>query len=207
MITWARLCTWPAFLPSDVCLSEWVIVQYFAFKGHYTFVLSHVLKQWVTKHLESIIYSSPPTPQHFLVLQPYSKINYMPHMCSGALFNWVLSHPPWLRPLYQLCSDWSRTHGTVQTFLFTDNGGCRSSGAQMLQIFFSVPFPDLWLSTILFGRSTANTVDFMNWFVLLHALSYLGPCIDMCAPSQIMSNQFKFTADGLQSCAVSPFFI
>lgn len=83
------------------CLYEWVIVQYFAFKGHYSTAHAHA--------------SFPPPPHNFL-LQPYSKIDYVMHMCSGALFNLVLSHPPWLRPFYQVCSDCFRTHGTVQTF-------------------------------------------------------------------------------------------
>ncbi len=39
--------------------------------------------------------------------------------------------------------------------------------------------------------STDNSIDFMAWFVLWHALLTVGPYIDRCVPFQIMSNQLN----------------
>ncbi len=51
--------------------------------------------------------------------------------------------------------------------------------------------PDVCLDTILSRRSTDNSLDFMAWFVLLHALLTVGPYIDRCVPFQIMPNQLN----------------
>jgi len=76
---------------------------------------------------------------------------------------------------------------------FTDDGGhCAHWGLQCCRN-FSVPSPDLCLDTILSQRSTDNSLDFLAWFVLWHALSTMGPYIDRCVPFQITSNQLNLT--------------
>jgi len=56
---------------------------------------------------------------------------------------------------------------------------------------FLYPSPDLCLDTILSWRSIDNSLDFMAWFVLWHALFTVGTYIDRCVPFQIMSNQLN----------------
>ena len=56
---------------------------------------------------------------------------------------------------------------------------------------FWYPSPNLCLDTILSLSSTDNSFDLMFWFLLWHALSTVGPYIDRCVPSQIMSNQLN----------------
>ena len=53
------------------------------------------------------------------------------------------------------------------------------------------PSPDLCLDTIISRSSTDNSLDFMTWFLLWHALSTVGHYIDRCVPFQIMSNQLN----------------
>ncbi len=58
---------------------------------------------------------------------------------------------------------------------------------------FLHPCPDLCLDRILPRRSKENSLDFMAWFVLWHALLPVGPYIDRCVPFQIMSNQLNLS--------------
>ncbi len=54
-----------------------------------------------------------------------------------------------------------------------------------------VPFPDLWLNTILSWRSTDNSLGFMARFVLWHEVLPVGHYRDRCLPFQIISNQLN----------------
>ena len=62
---------------------------------------------------------------------------------------------------------------------------------------FWYSFPDLCLNTFLSRGTTDSFFDLMAWFLLWHALSTVGPCIDRCVLFQIQSIQF--TTGGLQS--------
>ena len=63
---------------------------------------------------------------------------------------------------------------------------------------FLYPSRDLCLDTILSWRSADNSLDFMAWFVLWHALSTVGPYIDRCVPFQIMSSSINWIVETSQ---------
>ena len=69
---------------------------------------------------------------------------------------------------------------------------------------FNAAETDRCFDTILSRRSTDNSLDFMAWFELCHALSTVGPYIDTCVPFQIMSNQLNLPqVIKLYSCTIS----
>lgn len=75
-----RLCSWPAFLPSDVCVSESLSILHLKDYSTVTCCQRHHELQSSWKVFTTIqFFLSPP---HFLVFQPYFKIDYIMHMCS-----------------------------------------------------------------------------------------------------------------------------
>ena len=98
-----------------------------------------------------------------------------PQRNSGALSEWT-----------------SKSHGDSKLLLFKNDGGHCVLGELQCCINVLLPFPlDLCLDTILSRSSMDNWFDLMAWFLHWHALSTMGPYIDMCLPFQIMSNQFN----------------
>jgi hypothetical protein len=81
--------------------------------------------------------------------------------------------------------------GGSKLFPFKNDGGHSVLGDLQCCRTFLVPFPDLYLGTILSWSSTDNSFNLMTWFLLWHALSIVGPSVDRCVPFQIMSNQWN----------------
>lgn len=166
---------------STLRLYEWVIVQCF----HRTLRNCHVLsnKPQVTKYSPQFFFS------HIFLLHSYFKIDYITHMCSGVLLNRVFSHPPLLGPFvpglprFVKVSWISADVFCLQIIEATTLFLCTNAAD-----FFSVFFPDLWLSTILFGRSTANTVT--SWIVcaLVCSVKFWILWTRVCLPKSCPTN-------------------